>query len=213
MLDATFPALMAYSSPWLEHGIDPGRTGNRHSVPGSAPYGIYPTRGGWVAIMCVTDAHWAAFADATGDVELSGDPALRRQPGRHARRPWIDERTAHWTRDLERTTVLAALERAFVPCAPVRTLPEAVEDPYNAEQGLLRDVEVLGRGRVRVLGSPIQLRPAGAQRAELPPAAAPPKLGEHTARVLSDVLGLDAPAQAELSQAGAFGASDARPPV
>src|SRR5690606_15545366 len=43
MLDATFPSLMGYVSPYLETGVDPGRTGNRHAVPGSAPYGIFPT--------------------------------------------------------------------------------------------------------------------------------------------------------------------------
>ena len=213
MLDATFPALMAYSSPWLEHGIDPGRTGNRHSVPGSAPYGIYPTRDGWVAIMCVTDAHWASFARLTGDTELTGDTTLARQPGRHARRPWIDERTARWSAGLERSTVLERLATAGVPCAPVRALPDAVEDPYMLEQGLLRWVDVEGRGRVRVLGSPIQLREPGARQADLPPPSAPPRLGEHTAHVLAEVLGLDAAAQAELARAGAFGQPDAPPPV
>src|SRR5690606_36815913 len=70
MLDATFPSLMAYSSPYLEKGVDPGRTGNRHSVPGSSPYGIYPTTDGWAAIMSVTDAHWREFCKAIADDEL-----------------------------------------------------------------------------------------------------------------------------------------------
>ncbi|MEW6272497.1 MAG: CoA transferase [Thermodesulfobacteriota bacterium] len=192
MLDATFPSLMAYSSPYLEKGFDPGRTGNRHSVPGSSPYGIYPTTDGWAAIMCVTDAHWRAFCVAIGDDELAGDATLASGPARAARRDEIDARVAAWTRARSRDEVISLLSSAGIPCAPVRTLAEAVDDPYNEEQGLLRRVTYEGWGEVRVLGSPIQLRDDGFTAADLPPLAPAPRLGEHNREILSGLLGLDA---------------------
>lgn len=196
MLDATFPALMAYASPYLETGIDPGRTGNRHSLPRSGPYGVYPTRDGWIALTCVTDAHWAALVPLLDDPEL-GDPALAAGAVRAARRDWLDARVGAWTARHDRDALAARLARAGVPCAPVRTLAEAVEDPYLEEHGLLRRTSLPGRGEVRVLGSPIQLD--GVPRA---PAAPPPALGQHTREVLGTLLGLDDATLDELAAAG-----------
>lgn len=192
MLDATFPSLMAYASPYLQTGVDPGRTGNRHAVPGSAPYGAFPTTDGWVAIMCATDGQWAKFCEICGDERLTGDASFRRAPRRGARRDWIEQCVGEWTRPQSRAEVLRLLEAGGIPCAPVRTLAEAVDDPYNVEQGLLRKVEVAERGPVQTLGSPIQLRDpeTGAQFEEPPPRPAP-KLGEHNHEVFTELLGVD----------------------
>jgi formyl-CoA transferase len=182
---------MAYSSPYLEKGLDVGRTGNRHSVPGSSPYGIYPTSDGqWLAIMCVTDAHWRAFCAAIGDDVLLADESLAKGPQRAARRDEIDARVRDWSRTLTRAAAIELLSEAGIPCAPVRTLGEAVDDPYNEEQGLIRRVTYDGWGEVRVLGSPIQLRDPGSTAADLPPLTPPPKLGEHAHEILSSLLGM-----------------------
>jgi CoA:oxalate CoA-transferase len=196
MLDATFPALMAYASPYLETGVDPGRTGNRHSLPRSGPYGVYPTRDGWIALTCVTDAHWAALVPLLDDPELR-DPTLDAGAGRAARRDWLDARVGAWTARHDRDALAARLARAGVPCAPVRSLAEAVEDPYLEEHGLLRRTTVPGRGEVRVLGSPIRLD--GTPPA---PATPPPALGQHTREVLGTLLGLDDAMLDELAAAG-----------
>ena len=203
MLDATFPALMAYSSPYLEKGLDVGRTGNRHSVPGSSPYGIYPTSDDhWIAIMCVTDAHWRQFCAAIHDEALLADETLAKGPQRAARRDEIDARVREWSRPLTRAAAIELLSGAGIPCAPVRTLGEAVDDPYNEEQGLIRRVTYEGWGEVRVLGSPIQLRDPGSGASDLPPLAPPPKLGEHAREILSALLGIDDDAFAALRADG-----------
>jgi formyl-CoA transferase len=202
MLDATFPSLMAYASPYLETGIDPGRTGNRHSVPGSAPYGIYPVRDGWVAIMCVTDEHFRDFCTVAGDAALRDDPDLAHGPGRAARREAIDPRVAAWTRDQTRDGVIGRLSVAGVPCAPVRSLAEAIDDPYNRERGLLRPVKYEGRDEALVLGSPIQLRDRPDE--PLPPLAPPPRLGEHNREVYCGLLGLTEEDLAHLIEEGAI---------
>jgi formyl-CoA transferase len=202
MLDATFPALMGYSSPYLERGFDAGRTANRHSVPGSSPYGIYPTADGWVAIMCVTDAHWLDFVAIVGDADLATDETLRRGPARAAERDRVDAHVSAWTRDQSREGVIDLLSSKGIPCAPVRELGEAVDDPYNVDQGLLRWTTYEGRGDVRVLGSPIQLRDPGESTASGPAPSSPPRLGEHNREIFGGLLGLDDEKLAELRAAG-----------
>jgi formyl-CoA transferase len=78
----------------------------------------------------------------------------------------------------------------------VRSLPEAVDDPYNVDQGLIRRVTYDGWGEVRVLGSPIQLReprPGAASPAEPRPLTPPPRLGEHNREIFRSLLGLSDP--------------------
>lgn len=84
----------------------------------------------------------------------------------------------------------------------MRTLGEAVDDPYNEEQGLIRRVTYDGWGEVRVLGSPIQLRDPGSTAADLPPLAPPPKLGEHAREILTSLLGMSDAEVDDLHAAG-----------
>jgi len=204
MLDATVAALMSYAAPYLETGVDPGRVGNRHAVPGSAPYGVFPTSDdGWVAIMCVTDGQWAKFCEICDDGRLTADPALEHAPARGASRDWIEERVGEWTRKRPRAEILRLLERDGIPCAPVRSLAEAIDDPYNVEQGVLRPVDVGGRGAVKALGSPIQLRdPDAPESPTTTPPRRAPRLGEHNREILGDLLGLDDDALAALEAEG-----------
>ena len=83
--------------------------------------------------------------------------------------------TAHW---------VAALEGVDILCAPVRSLGEALEDPQTAINGLVVEADVTPAGPVRVVGSPLTL-----SSAPFSVRYAPPKLGEHTQEILSE-LGL-----------------------
>jgi crotonobetainyl-CoA:carnitine CoA-transferase CaiB-like acyl-CoA transferase len=78
----------------------------------------------------------------------------------------------------------------------VRTLAEAVDDPYVEAHGLLRRTTYPGHERVRVLGSPIRLDPTPE------PVRPPPALGQHTREVLATLLGLDDAAIDALVAAG-----------
>jgi formyl-CoA transferase len=61
---------------------------------------------------------------------------------------------------------------------------ELLDDPHLNARGQIATVEHATRGRVRMPGSPVRL---SASEAPTTPA---PLLGEHTAEVLAEVLGL-----------------------
>jgi crotonobetainyl-CoA:carnitine CoA-transferase CaiB-like acyl-CoA transferase len=80
-----------------------------------------------------------------------------------------------------------ALERAGVPCGPINDLPQVFENPQIKARGLQIAVERDDAGAVPLVGNPVKY-------SATPPLyrRAPPRLGEHTAEVLSEVLGMSA---------------------
>jgi crotonobetainyl-CoA:carnitine CoA-transferase CaiB-like acyl-CoA transferase len=90
------------------------------------------------------------------------------------------------------------LNKAHVPCAPVKTAREVARDPHLEARGFWVDVKHPRRGPTRVPISPIRLHAGG--KAEIRSPA--PTLGQHTEAVLSELLGLKAEELATLRAQG-----------
>jgi crotonobetainyl-CoA:carnitine CoA-transferase CaiB-like acyl-CoA transferase len=176
----------------------PERTGNRHPALAIAPYNVYPARDGFVAIFTASERHWHSIARVLGREDLLADPDFGSTPARAARMEEIDAMVEAWTRKLDKDQVMAALTRAHVPCAPVRTTAEVVADPHLRERGQWVEVDHPRRGTTRVPLSPIRLHgsaPASIERAA-------PLLGQDTDRVLAELLKLGPDDLARLHAAG-----------
>jgi crotonobetainyl-CoA:carnitine CoA-transferase CaiB-like acyl-CoA transferase len=79
------------------------------------------------------------------------------------------------------------MEKAGVPCGPINRIDQVVADPQVQARGMITAIHHPEVGAVRLAGSPIKLSrtPSRVDR----PA---PRLGEHTADVLKEWLGLEA---------------------
>ena len=59
MQEAIYPVLSSnIASLHRNNWKQPARRGNKHPTQGSAPYNVYPTKDGFIAIICVKEAHW-----------------------------------------------------------------------------------------------------------------------------------------------------------
>jgi formyl-CoA transferase len=148
--------------------------GSRHRL--AAPYEALKTADGYVAVGVTTQRLWSKFCKALGADGLETAPHFATPADRIANRDLLQERleallethsTAHW---MERFLAQG------VPCGPVNTIAQAVNDPQIAARGLL--VEVDGR---RFTRAPIMLSetPATVKTG----AAA---VGQHTREVLRE---------------------------
>jgi crotonobetainyl-CoA:carnitine CoA-transferase CaiB-like acyl-CoA transferase len=199
MLDAAVMALASAVGVFMDgDGGVPVRTGNRHPALAIAPYNVYPTRDGYVAIFTASERHWHSIARVLGRDDLLANPDFASTPSRAARTEEIDALVEGWTRQRGKEEVLKALTEAHVPCAPVRTTREVVYDPHLMERGTWVDVEHSRRGKTRVPISPIRLH--GSAPATVDRVA--PLLGQDTERVLSEVLSLSVDELAGLRAAG-----------
>jgi formyl-CoA transferase len=186
MHDTVYP-MLASSLGGLHNDPDrklPERTGNRHSGMAVAPYNIYRTSDGWLAIICISQRHWRGVATALGRPELIDDPRFRAQKNRVANIDAVDEEVSACTRTRTRAELVRDLQAAGVPCAPVKSIREVDTDEHLIRRGMIQYVEHPVRGRAPVPGCPLRLSdsPVGPLR------PAPP-LGQSTEEALVALAG------------------------
>jgi len=196
MLDVCVPAMTTLIAQVLD-GRKFHRMGNRHW--GAVPCNVYPAAdGGELMIFCLTEAHWRSCAKLMGREDLLADPRYKSHGSRMRIADEVDGLISAWTRTIARDALIDILIAEGVPCAPVRSTEEIIDDPEIAGRAMLIDSDFPTRGPVRVLGSPLKLSdaPCDARAVRRPPA-----LGEHNAEVFATV-GIDAAALARLKNDG-----------
>jgi crotonobetainyl-CoA:carnitine CoA-transferase CaiB-like acyl-CoA transferase len=159
-----------HGSGWLNAGVEPVRTGNRH--PSIAPYGVFPCADASIVVAVGSESLWRRFATALGidpdrpDVATNGD----RVRNVHA----LEAEITAALKDRDATSMLAVLESAGVPAGRIRTLPEVYGWDQVRHLGLVHAMAHPTLGTVAVPGSPLRFdgAPAGSP-------VPPPVLGQH----------------------------------
>lgn len=153
--------------------------------------------GRYVAYTAISDADWRGLCDAA-----RADGLYEEYRGIGKRAELIEEVSERLTAafaDRTREEVLASLHSAGVPSGPVHLTHEVFDDPQVVLNGVVRETEVDGHGRVREATSPVPLDRPGARR-WVDPA---PALGQHTDEILAE-LGRSADEVARLRADGAI---------
>jgi len=194
----TAVSMLSYFAIWtLNRDWAPTRvadSGHQALVPAQN----FPTRDGWIVVFCNKEKFWTALVEA---LEL---PAVGRDP----RFASFADRLTHKdvlvpllkTRFAERTTAewLARL-RGKVPCAPVNSIAQALDDEQVRARDMVIEVKHPRFGVLREVASPVKT--AGAVTTPAPA----PTLGQHTEEVLRDLLRYAPDRIAALRTAGALG--------
>ena len=166
----------------------PARTGNRHPALAMAPYNTYPCSDGYVAIFTAAERHWHSMCQMLGRPELATHPDYASTVARAKNMAEIDDIVSAWTIGRTKDEVVTLLNEAHVPCAPVKTAREVATDPHLEARGFWVDIDHPRRGRTRVPISPIRLHAGGKPEIRTPA----PTLGQHTDKVLAELLSLKA---------------------
>lgn len=111
----------------------PTRTGDY--VPRLAPFGTFRAEDGWFAVCGPTDAFAKGVFAAIGEPELAQDPRFALRDDRVSNSDDLHERMSQWASHRSVEEAVAAFEAHGVPCAPVRSLADAVRDPRVQERG------------------------------------------------------------------------------
>lgn len=179
MLDAAYLALTSTIGLHFDDPDANPRTGSRHAGLAMAPYNVYPSRDGYVAIICVKEEHWQGVARAMGREALIGDANYATHAARCERMEEVDAMVGAWTAGLTRDELMELSKQHRFPAAPVRQSAEVVRDPHLHARGMLTDFNHPELGPVVLPGSPLRFD-------GLPPMPlrASPSLGQDNARLL-----------------------------
>lgn len=197
MQETVYCSLASSIDYYHRTGEIPPRPGNRQSGMNSAPYNVFPTSDGHVAIHVVTEAHFQNLLKAMGREELADDPRFATNAGRVAHMDETDALVAEWTQTLPKMEVFARTKEYRIPCAPVRNPVEVMNDPHMHGRGMLERIDHPELGEIVVPGTPLRLH--GAARV---PAGPSPTIGQHNTEIYGGWLGLSAADIAELTAAG-----------
>ena len=141
----------------------------------------YRARDGWFTIAIIDPRQWPALCRIVGLPELESDPRFAETRSRNERAAELiailDERFAGEPRD----HWLRLLEAAEIPCGPVSSYAELVEDEQVIANDYVVELSDPRLGPVRLPGLAVQLSESPGQ---LRPA---PELGQHTEEVLEDL--------------------------
>jgi len=194
----TAVSMLSYFAAWtLNRDWEPAR------VPASGHQTLVPaqnfrTADGWIVVFCAKEKFWLSLVRLMGLPALASDPRFDAFPGRLAHKdallPILEERFA-----TKSTREWLGLLRGHVPCAPVNSVREALEDEQVLAREMIVEIDHPVFGRMRQVASPIKTE--GAITAPAPA----PRLGEHTDTLLQDVLGYGAATIERLRATGVIG--------
>jgi len=166
-------------STYLNGGGLPQRSGsgNNPAPYNGAPYGMYKTSDGYIAIAMNALNKLSALIGVSGYEHLSSNNVIenRDQINHEFSAAFRQRSTADW---------LTHLLAADIWCAPVYTFADLETDPQVAYNKMIVEYEHPTAGSVRTLGLPIQF--SGTPGDVRLPA---PLLGEHSDEILSEFGG------------------------
>ncbi|WP_435113686.1 formyl-CoA transferase [Nocardiopsis synnemataformans] len=180
-----------------DFGDEVPRSGNA-SGGGQPGWAVRTSPGGpndYVYVI-VQPTGWEPITRLIGRPELAEDPEWATPESRLDKLDKVFALIEEWAIQIPKWDVLAALNAHNIPCGPIMSTREIIDDPTLRANGVVTTVEHPERGSYDTVSSPIRLSdsPVDVVRS--------PLLGEHNADVYGGELGLSDEDLAELASNG-----------
>ncbi|MFZ5916461.1 MAG: CaiB/BaiF CoA transferase family protein [Chloroflexota bacterium] len=174
----------------LERGIEPF----------IAPWGPFQTRDGWIALIVPTERDWSRFCEAMERpdlVGLAGETDSGPARAKNMRAGSLKSIVEDWIASHTTAEVVDKLLAQGLPVGPVQNAQEIFECPHAAARQAFVEINDPVAGKVKLVGPPIKMSN------QMAPIAQPaPRLGEHNAEILQELLGYTPELIRELDESG-----------
>ncbi|MEV7890945.1 formyl-CoA transferase [Streptomyces sp. NPDC088357] len=134
--------------------------------------------------VIVQPVGWEPLAELIGRPELADDPEWASPEARLPKLAKMFQLIEEWTSTLPKWQVLERLNNHNIPCGPILSTKEIIEDPSLAANEIVVEVEHPERGRFTTVGNPLKLSDSPTH------ITTPPLLGQHTEEILIGELGI-----------------------
>lgn len=181
LLDSQLTWLNHLGSNYLNAGEEPQRIGNAHAS--IVPYQVFRSQDKYIVVGVGSEALWAKFCkvlNVEGTIGRDERFSTNRLRNRHRAEliPLLQDILV--TKPAEEW--LRALQAQEIPCGPINSTAEALNDPQARARGVIVEIEHPLIGMTRTVGNPIHLGAMGVSYRRHPP-----MLGEHSQEILREL--------------------------
>ena len=174
-------SMMAYlSSESFVTGKAPNKSGNNHPI--LAPYGIFKTSDGEIAVAPASDKFCSIFLECIGLISLLENELYKnnsnRMKNRDSLNEIVNERMISETSDFW----IKKLNKAGCPAAKIVSLPEALNSQLIQDNEMVISSNGPEGRQIKMTGFPVKLSDTPSQLYRCPPL-----LGEHTNEILKTI--------------------------
>ena len=174
-------SMMAYlSSESFVTGKAPNKSGNNHPI--LAPYGIFKTSDGEIAVAPASDKFCSIFLECIDLISLLENELYKnnsnRMKNRDSLNEIVNERMISETSDFW----IKKLNKAGCPAAKIVSLPEALNSQLIQDNEMVISSNGPEGRQIKMTGFPVKLSDTPSQLYRCPPL-----LGEHTSEILKTI--------------------------
>ena len=178
LLETALSWMAPFIARYSISGELPGRIGS--ALAAFSPYQVYKAKDKYVFIGASTELSWVALCEILNLEHLIDNPRFSSMENRIDNRSELNELIEKALTELTADEVVTKLRKARVPCSPVMTLEESLEDPHVKERGLLTELNHPEYGPI------IQTRTPIVRSGKMPEIrSGAPLLGQHTLEVFT----------------------------
>ena len=195
LFESQVAAMANTFTAWFNGGFVMPRTANDH--PSASPYGVYRTSDGYILIATFNNREFVRLASAVDRKHWVEDARFSSMGARVANRGALAAALTEILVQHPREHWITALNAAGVSCGPINCMSDLQNDPHFIDRHIAVKLPHAVSGEITVAANPIKCSETQAGYR-----LGPPVIGQHTAEVLRDMLGLDESTIAGLANKG-----------
>jgi crotonobetainyl-CoA:carnitine CoA-transferase CaiB-like acyl-CoA transferase len=181
LFDSQLGMLANVASNYLVSGNLPRRYGNAHA--NIVPYQSFQASDAWFIVAVGNDKQFEKLCEVIGKPEMVSDVRFKLNSERVKNRNELIEILKPVFLTKTATEWLRALEAVGIPCGPINTLDKVFANPQVEAREMLIHMQHPEIGDLKLVGSPLKFSDTAVEY-KLPP----PRLGEHTEKVLRELF-------------------------
>ena len=195
LFDSQVAAMANTFTAWFNGGFEMPRTANDH--PSASPYGVYQTSDGHLLVATFNNREFARLATAVGRPDWMDNPDYNTMEARVAHRAELSTALTEILIHQTREHWINLLNPAGVSCGPINRMADLERDPHFIARGIEVKLPHSLSGEIAVAASSIRCSESAVEYR-----LGPPVIGQHTAEVLCELLGMDESAIRHLAEKG-----------
>jgi crotonobetainyl-CoA:carnitine CoA-transferase CaiB-like acyl-CoA transferase len=177
LLEGQLAMLSYHLTSYFASGRVPERRGSAAQL--SVPYQAFPAADDWIIVAAFNERMWRSVCAAIGKPEWGDDPRFCSTDQRIVHREMLIELLGEVFATKPAREWEERLHAEGVPCTRVNRIDQVVEEPQVRSRSMIVGIDVPSLGLIRMAGLPVKLSDTPGAIA-----APPPRLGEHSERIL-----------------------------